>query len=74
MTFSAPCWVDVRDSTRKFKLFGEMPKGARRVLGGEPPYKLVIGNAQAVSISVKGELFDLAPYAKGNVARFTLDP
>ena len=74
MTFSAPCWVDVRDSTRKFKLFGEMPKGARRVLGGEPPYKFVIGNARAVSISVNGEPFDLAPYAKGNVARFTLNP
>lgn len=74
MTFSAPCWVDVRDSTRKFKLFGEMPKGARRVLGGDPPYKLVIGNARAVTISVNGEPFDLAPYAKGNVARFTLNP
>jgi cytoskeleton protein RodZ len=74
MTFSAPCWVDVRDSSRKFKLFGEMPKGARRVLGGEPPYKLVIGNARAVTIEVNGEPFDITRYAKGNVARFTLNP
>jgi cytoskeleton protein RodZ len=74
MTFSAPCWVDVRDSTRKFKLFGEMPKDARRVLGGEPPYQMVIGNARAVTIEVDGEPFDITPYANGNVARFTLDP
>ena len=74
MTFNSACWVDVRDSERKFKLFGEMPKGTRKVLGGQPPYKLVIGNAEAVSISVNGEPFDLAPYSKGNVARFTLDP
>jgi len=74
MTFAAPCWVDVRDSERKFKLFGEVPKGSRKVLGGKPPYKVVIGNAGAVSILVNGEPFDLAPYAKGNVARFTLDP
>lgn len=74
MTFNAPSWVDVRDSERKFKLFGEMPKGTSRVLGGEPPYKLVIGNAQAVSISVNGEPFDITRFAKGNVARFTLDP
>lgn len=74
ITFNAPSWVDVRDSERKFKLFGEVSKGARKVLGGQPPYKMVIGNAQAVSISVNGEPFDLAPYAKGNVARFTLDP
>ena len=74
MTFNAPSWVDVRDSERKFKLFGEMPKGTRRVLGGEPPYKLVIGNAQAVSITVNGQPFDITRFAKGNVARFTLDP
>jgi cytoskeleton protein RodZ len=74
MTFSAPCWVDVRDSTRKFKLFGEMPKGSRRVLGGEPPYQLVIGNARAVTIEINGEPFDISRFAKGNVARFTLDP
>lgn len=74
MTFSAPCWVDVRDSSRKFKLFGEMPEGSRKVLGGEPPYKVVIGNARAVTIEVNGEPFDVKRFAKGNVARFTLDP
>ena len=74
LTFNAACWVDVRDSERKFKLFGEMPKGERKVLAGQPPYKLVIGNAQAVSITVDGKPFDLAAHAKGNVARFTLDP
>jgi len=74
LDFNAACWVDVRDSTRKFKLFGEMPKGVRKVLGGEPPYKMVIGNAGAVSITVNGTPFDLTPYAKGNVARFTLEP
>lgn len=74
MTFSGACWVDVRDSERKFKLFGEMPKGTRKVLGGEPPYKMVIGNARVVTISVDGRPFDLARHAKGNVARFTLDP
>jgi cytoskeleton protein RodZ len=74
ITFNAPSWVDVRDSERKFKLFGEVSKGSRKVLGGQPPYKMVIGNAQAVSITVNGEPFDLTSYAKGNVARFTLDP
>lgn len=74
LTFSAPCWVDVRDSERRFKLFGEMPRGASKVLGGTPPYKLVIGNAKAVDISIDGQPFDVMRYAKGNVARFTLDP
>ena len=74
LTFTGPCWVDVRDSERKFKLFGEMPKGTRKVLGGKPPYKMVIGNAKMVDITVNGRPFDLIRFAKGNVARFTLDP
>jgi cytoskeleton protein RodZ len=74
MTFTAPCWVDVRDSERQFKLFGEMPKGTQKVLGGTPPYKMVLGNARAVTITIDGVPYDLRPHAKGNVARFTLDP
>ena len=36
-------------------LFGEMPKGERQGPCRQPPYKLVIGNAQAVSITVDGK-------------------
>jgi cytoskeleton protein RodZ len=72
--FTAPCWVDVRDTKRNFKLFGEMPKGTRKVLGGEPPYQVVLGNASAVRVTVDGVPYDIAQHARGNVARFTLDP
>ena len=74
MSFSGPCWVDIRDSGGGFKLFGEMGKGDRRVLGGTPPYSLILGNTAAVSITVGGEPYDLDGIARGNVARFTLDP
>ena len=74
LEFLAPCWVDVRDAKRSFKLFGEMPKGARKTLGGEPPYKVVLGNAAAVRILVNGAPYDISQHARGNVARFTLDP
>jgi len=74
LEFFEPCWVDVRDSTRDFKLFGEMTKGARKVLGGEPPYNVVIGKSSAVRVTVDGVFFDITRYARGNVARFTLDP
>ena len=74
LEFSGPCWVDVRDSTRTFKLFGEQNSGDRFVLEGTPPYDMVLGNAAAVRIEVNGEPFDLASHSKGNVARFQLDP
>ncbi|MBK1649659.1 helix-turn-helix domain-containing protein [Rhabdochromatium marinum] len=74
MLFTGPCWVDVRDSTGEFKLFGEMNKGDRKVLGGRAPYSIILGNAAAVALTVDGEPFDVEAVARGNVARFDLDP
>ncbi len=74
LEFRGPCWVDVRDSAKSFSLTGEMTKGDRRILGGTPPYSLILGNASAVTVTVKGVPFDLTGVAKGNVARFKLDP
>ena len=74
VSFAGPCWVDVRDTTGEVQLFGEMADGDRHVLGGEPPYSLVIGNASAVTMTVGGAPFDVRAIAKGNVARFELDP
>jgi len=74
LEFRGPCWVDVRDSAKSFSLTGEMTKGDRRVLGGTPPYSLILGNAAAVTVVVKGTVFDLTSVTKGNVARFKLDP
>jgi cytoskeleton protein RodZ len=74
MTFDGPCWVDVRDSERKYKLFGEMKKGDRHVLEGTPPYSVILGNAAAVTITIDGAAFDLNTISRGNVARFSLDP
>jgi len=74
MSFDGTCWVDVRDSERKYKLFGEMKKGDRHVLEGKPPYSVILGNAAAVKITIGGQPFDLSAKSRGNVARFTLDP
>jgi cytoskeleton protein RodZ len=72
--FLGPCWVDIRDSTRKFKLFGEMSKGKRKVLEGTPPYSVILGNSTMVRVTVDGRPFDIEPLSHGSVARFTLDP
>ncbi|MFP4076482.1 MAG: DUF4115 domain-containing protein, partial [Halochromatium sp.] len=74
LNFSGPCWVDIRDATGEVLLFGEMSRGDRETLAGEPPYSLVIGNAAAVELSVGGAPYDLRSVARGNVARFELDP
>lgn len=74
LAFTGPCWVDIRDSTGEVLLFGEMGRGSREQLGGTPPYSLVLGNAAAVELTVAGQPYDLDAVARGNVARFQLDP
>lgn len=74
LEFTGPCWVDIRDATGEVLLFGEMSRGDRESLDGEPPYSLVLGNASAVEIRISGEPYDLRTHARGNVARFELDP
>ena len=74
LIFSGSSWIDVRDSAGKSVLSGEMQKGDRHVLDGEPPYAFVIGNATATAVTVGGKPFDLGGVSRGNVARFKLDP
>jgi len=74
LEFSAPCWVDVRDSTGQKVLYGGRGAGERHILEGEPPYRFVLGNNTAVRITVGGEEFDIERFAPNGVARFTLDP
>ncbi|RMG33143.1 MAG: DUF4115 domain-containing protein [Gammaproteobacteria bacterium] len=74
LRFTGNSWVDVRDSTRTFKLVGIMKAGTERTLGGKPPYNLVLGNAKGVALTIDGKPYDLAVHTRGNVARFTLEP
>lgn len=74
VTFAETSWAEIRDASGRLTLLGEISAGTRHVLEGNPPYKMVLGNAPAVSISVSGRPFDLAPYTRGKVARLTLNP
>jgi len=69
-----PCWVDIRDANGDNKIIGEFAKGVQKVIRGEPPFSVVLGNSRAVRLLVNGELYDVARHAQGNVARFKLDP
>ena len=74
LSLSGPCWVQIRDSSNSFKLIGEFKAGTRRVLAGTPPYRILLGNAAVAELTVDGQVVDLAPYTRGQVARFSLDP
>ncbi len=72
--FSEACWTEIRGANNSYKLLGNMQKGTRHLLGGEPPYTFVLGNSSAVTLTIKGQVFDLKAHTKGNIARFVLQP
>ena len=72
--FLGNSWVEIRDASGTFNVVGEIEAGSERLLGGTPPYRVVLGNASAVQILIDGEPFDLTPYQRGDVARFSLEP
>jgi cytoskeleton protein RodZ len=57
LEFTGTSWVDVRGANGRVVLNGEMRSGDRRVLDGEPPYKLVIGNTAATQLTIGGRPF-----------------
>ncbi len=73
MTFSAPSWVRVIDRDSKEIFHKNQPGSGQETVDGNPPFKLVIGNAAGVQISYNGKQVDLAPNTKANVAHLTLE-
>lgn len=73
MTFSRESWVEVRDRDGNV-IFGQLnPAGSIRVVRGQPPLSVVVGNASAVSLTYNGKTVDLAPHTRTDVARLTLE-
>jgi cytoskeleton protein RodZ len=65
-------WLEVRDGAGRDLVSSLNPAGSERVVRGQPPFQLVIGNAAHVEITYDGKRVDLAPHMRGEVARFTL--
>jgi cytoskeleton protein RodZ len=73
--FIGNCWVDVRDASGRARILGVKSEGLRRILNvNAGPFKVVIGDINAVKVSINGTPYNLRAHARGKVARFTLDP
>ncbi|HQR56604.1 MAG TPA: DUF4115 domain-containing protein, partial [Burkholderiaceae bacterium] len=71
--FSGPSWVEVKDAEGKVLLSQHSTAGAEHVIEGTPPFYVVIGDTTKAAVEVRGENYDLAPYTRQNVARFTVN-
>lgn len=73
MSFSGRTWVEVRDKNKKIIHSQNNTAGADQIVEGEAPLSLVIGSAPNVKLIYKGQPVDLSAFAKGDVARLTLE-
>jgi cytoskeleton protein RodZ len=72
LKLNGDCWVIVKSDDDSFKLVGLYNTGYEKIFEGNAPYTIVLGNYESAELWVRGELYDLTPHARGNVARFTL--
>jgi cytoskeleton protein RodZ len=74
LTFDAESWAEITDARGERLLFGLNAAGRNVTIRGEPPFAIVLGNADSVHLTVDGK-----PYAiprrgrQGNLARFSVD-
>ena len=67
------CWIQVRDARGTTLQSGLLKAGAPHAFSGKAPYRIVIGNVAAATLSYQGKPVDIKQYARGgNVARFNL--
>ena len=66
------CWIEVKDGLERQLVSSLNPAGTERVVRGQPPFDVVIGNAQHVRVTYNERPIDLQPHTRVEVARFTL--
>jgi len=70
--FAGDSWVEVRDATGKVIFSGLNAAGSTRTIQGQPPFGLVVGNAQKVTTEFRGQPLDLVPHIRVGVAKLTV--
>jgi cytoskeleton protein RodZ len=73
-TFEGESWAEVTDGRGERLLFGLSPAGRDVTVRGEPPFAIVLGNADSVRLTVDGEPYAIPTVGRqGNLARFAVD-
>jgi cytoskeleton protein RodZ len=72
--FGQESWAEVTDGRGERLLFGLNAAGRNVTVRGEPPFAIVLGNADSVRLTVDGEPYPIPTVGRqGNLARFAVD-
>jgi cytoskeleton protein RodZ len=70
--FRGTSWVEVKDTKGAIVLSTIGYPGATHAVGGAAPFEVVLGNAEAVTVTWRGAPYDVVPHIKQNVAKFSI--
>jgi cytoskeleton protein RodZ len=70
--FRGTSWIEVKDAKGAVVLSTIGYPGAMHAVSGNAPFEVVLGNAEAVTVTWRGSPFDSTPYVKQNVAKFSI--
>lgn len=65
-------WVEVIDGSGNTRLSRIVHAGESMAMGGVSPWRMRIGHAGGVKVSMRGQPVDLTPFTRNNVARLEL--
>lgn len=67
---TADTWIDVNGQDGKLRAQRLLKSGETAEFDDSPAFTVVIGNATGAKVWIKGQVFDLSPVVRNNVARF----
>ena len=59
-------WMEVRDASRTRLFYNMVPVGGSKILTGEAPFRLSLGNARTTRLVVNGVEIDMSEYIRAN--------
>lgn len=71
--FDETAWLEVRDANKKMLVAQNNLRGTQKVVSGQPPFSIVVGNASQVRLRYDDQVIDLKPWTRVDVARLTLE-
>ena len=73
VTTSADTWIEIFGAGDEQLEMDLIRAGTTREYAGEGPFRIMVGRASAVVMTMDGKAIDLGPFTRGNVARMTLE-
>jgi cytoskeleton protein RodZ len=72
MNFKDDCWTEIIDADGKTIIYDLLRAGRAHIFYAKAPFRVFLGNASAVSMSVNEKNYDVTPHIHGTLARFTV--